>query len=70
MLQTARTPGINIHTYSELEAVSGFVGNFNVKVRKKASYVTNDCNGCGACTEVCPAYGYDEFNPSLNSSYP
>jgi heterodisulfide reductase subunit A len=67
MLQAARTPGINIHTYSELEDVSGFVGNFNVKVRKKARYVTNDCNGCGACTEVCPAYGYDEFNEGLNS---
>ncbi|MFX1339682.1 MAG: 4Fe-4S binding protein [Promethearchaeota archaeon] len=67
MLQAARTPGINIYTYSELEDVSGFVGNFNIKVRKKARYVTNDCNGCGACTEVCPAYGYDEFNEGLNS---
>ncbi len=67
MLQAARTPGINIHTYSELEEVSGFVGNFNVKVRKKARYITNECNGCGACTEICPAYGYDEFNEGLNS---
>jgi heterodisulfide reductase subunit A len=67
MLQAARTPGINMHTYSEIEDVSGFVGNFNVKIRKKARYVTDDCNGCGACTEVCPAYGYDEFNEGLNS---
>jgi heterodisulfide reductase subunit A len=66
MLQSARTQGINMYTYSELEDVSGFVGNFNVKIRKKARYITKECNGCGACTEVCPAYGYDEFNEGLN----
>jgi heterodisulfide reductase subunit A len=66
MLQAARAPGLNILTYSEIEEVSGFVGNFKVKIRKKARYVNNDCNGCGACTEVCPAYGYDEFNHGLN----
>jgi heterodisulfide reductase subunit A len=66
MLQSARTQGINMYTYSELEDMSGFVGNFNVKIRKKARYITKDCNGCGACMEVCPAYGYDEFNEGLN----
>ncbi len=66
MLESARTPGMNIYTYSEIEDVSGFVGNFKVKIRKKARYVNNDCNGCGACYEVCPAYGYDEFNEGMN----
>lgn len=66
MLEAARTPGINIHTYSEVEDVEGFVGNFKVKIRKKARYVKNDCNGCGACSEVCPAYGSDDFNQGLN----
>lgn len=66
MLQAARTPGLNIHTYSEVEDVSGFVGNFTVKIRKRARYVNKDCNGCGSCFEVCPAYGYDEFNEGLN----
>ena len=66
MLQAARTTGINIYTYSEIEDVSGFVGNFDIKIRKKARYVTNECNGCGACIDVCPAYGYDEFNEGLN----
>ena len=66
MLQAARTPGLNLHTYSEVEEVTGFVGNFKVKIRKKARYVNNDCNGCGACWEVCPAYGYNEFNEGLN----
>jgi heterodisulfide reductase subunit A len=66
MLQSARTPRLNLFTYSEIENISGFVGNFNIKVRKKARYVTKDCNGCGACVEVCPAYGYNEFNEGLN----
>jgi heterodisulfide reductase subunit A len=66
MLQSARTPNLNLHTYSELEDVSGFVGNFNVKIRKKARYVKSDCNGCGSCYEACPAYGYDEFNEGMN----
>ena len=67
MLQAARTPGLNLYTYSQVEEVSGFVGNFTVKIRKQARYVTNDCNGCGACFEVCPAFGYNEFNEGMDS---
>lgn len=66
MLQATRTPGLNLYTYSEMEDISGFVGNFDVTIRKKARYVTNECNGCGACIEPCPVYGYDEFNEGLN----
>ncbi|MFX1358073.1 MAG: 4Fe-4S binding protein [Promethearchaeota archaeon] len=66
MLESARAPRLNLYTYSEVEDVSGFVGNFKVKVRKKARYVNNDCNGCGSCFEICPAYGYDEFNEGMN----
>ena len=67
MLQASRTPGLNLYTYSEVYEVSGFVGNFKVKIRKRARYVTNDCNGCGACFEVCPAYGYNEFNEGMDT---
>ncbi|MHA1271962.1 MAG: 4Fe-4S binding protein [Promethearchaeota archaeon] len=67
MLQASRTPGLILHTYSEIEDISGFIGNFNVKIREKARYVKNDCNGCGACMEVCPAVAQDEFNEKLNS---
>jgi len=66
MLEAARTEGLHIHTYSEIEDVDGFVGNFNVKVRKKARYVTNECNGCGACMEKCPAIGSNEFNEGMD----
>ncbi|MBN1217090.1 MAG: CoB--CoM heterodisulfide reductase iron-sulfur subunit A family protein [Candidatus Lokiarchaeota archaeon] len=66
MLQAARTKGLNIYTYSELENANGFVGNFDVKIRKRARFVTNDCNGCGACEPVCPAISSNEFNEGLN----
>ena len=66
MLQASRTTGVNLYTYSEVEDISGFVGNFNVTIKKRARYVTNECNGCGACMDPCPVYGYDEFNEGMN----
>jgi heterodisulfide reductase subunit A len=48
-------PNIKLLSYSEVEEVSGFVGNFNVRIRKKARYVDEDsCTGCGICIEKCP----------------
>lgn len=55
MVDAAQHEKINIFAYSEVDAVKGFVGNFNVKIRRKARYVDEDkCTGCGACTEKCP----------------
>ena len=49
-------PYIKLMTYSEVEEVSGYVGNFKVKIRKKARYVDEEkCNGCGTCWNMCPA---------------
>lgn len=66
MLEVADTPNIHLYTYSEIEEIDGYIGNFKIKVRRKARYVTDDCNGCGACKEVCPAHGFDDFNLGLN----
>lgn len=55
MVSVGRHPNITLLAYSEVESVSGFVGNFNVQVRKRARYVNEDlCTGCGACAEKCP----------------
>ena len=54
MMDVGRHPNITLLSYSEVEDVSGYVGNFTVKVRKKARYVDEDaCTGCGVCWEVC-----------------
>ncbi len=57
---------IEMMTYSEVADVSGFVGNFTVKVRKKPRYVDAEkCTGCGVCTEKCPAKVLSEFDHDL-----
>ena len=49
---------------SEVTNVSGYVGNFTVTVKKKATYVDwSKCTGCGACMDKCPAKKTpDKFN--------
>ncbi|MBI2843779.1 MAG: CoB--CoM heterodisulfide reductase iron-sulfur subunit A family protein [Armatimonadetes bacterium] len=54
MVECGSHPNIEIWTYSEVEEVSGFVGNFKVKVRKRAKgVIASKCTGCGICTEKC-----------------
>jgi heterodisulfide reductase subunit A len=56
MVSVGQHPRIRLMTWAEVESVEGYVGNFKVKVRKKARYVDPAvCNGCGACYEACPA---------------
>lgn len=54
MVETAQNPNINLLAFSEVEDVSGYIGNFSVSVRNKATYVTTKCTGCGECVGVCP----------------
>ncbi len=66
MVEVAQHPNITLHTYSEVDDVSGYVGSFRVKIRKKASYVDRDkCTGCGICVEKCPAKTPSEFDEGL-----
>jgi len=55
MVSVGRHPNIELLSYSEVENVSGYVGNFNVQVRRKQRYVDETlCTGCGTCVEKCP----------------
>jgi heterodisulfide reductase subunit A len=68
MVQVSRHPNIELMTYSEVEEVAGYVGNFTVRIRKKPSYViAEDCTACGDCVEVCPEPGGNEFDMALSS---
>ena len=55
-------------TYSEVEAVSGFVGNYHVTVRKKARYVDpTQCTSCAECAKICPVAVPDEYQQGFSS---
>ncbi|HDD60942.1 MAG: disulfide reductase [Chloroflexota bacterium] len=55
MVDVDHHPNITLLTWSEVEKLDGYIGNFEVTVRKKARYVNEEhCTGCGICIEKCP----------------
>jgi heterodisulfide reductase subunit A len=66
MTEVGQHPYIELLAYSEVEEVSGSVGNFKVKVRKKARHIDETkCVGCGVCEEKCPWKVPSEFEMGL-----
>ncbi len=65
-VEAGRHSKIKLLVYSEVEEVKGYIGNFDVKIRKKASYVDwSKCTGCGLCQEKCPSKTASEFDREL-----
>ena len=69
MVDVGQHDKIRIFSYSEVESVKGFVGNFDVTIKRKARYVKEDlCTGCGACVEKCPRKKVpNEFNLGMDN---
>ncbi len=69
MVDVAQHEKIRIFSYSEVTEVGGFVGNFDVTIKKRARYVKEDvCTGCGICTEKCPQKKVpNEFNMGMDN---
>ncbi|MGD9001981.1 MAG: 4Fe-4S binding protein, partial [Anaerolineae bacterium] len=68
MMDVGRHPKIELMAYSEVEDVSGYVGNFKVRVRRRARYVDeSECTACGDCADVCPIVTVDEFQAGLST---
>lgn len=68
MVEVYQHPKIKLLTYSEVEKVEGFIGNFKVTIRKKARYVDDTkCSGCGDCMLKCPIKkkAFSEFDEHL-----
>ena len=68
MVDAAAHEKITLYSYSEVEEVSGYVGNFSVKIRQKARSINKElCNGCGDCITKCPVKkAKSEFNEGLS----
>lgn len=55
MVDVANHPKIKLYTFSEIEQVDGYIGNFQVTIKRKARSVDEDkCTGCGVCMTKCP----------------
>ncbi len=69
MVDAGQHEKIKIYSYSEVESVKGFVGNFTVNIKRKPRYVKEDiCTGCGLCTEKCPQKKVpNEYNLGLDN---
>ena len=69
MVDVAQNENIRIFSYSEVTEVGGFVGNFEVTIKKRARFVKEEaCTGCGACTEKCPQKKVpNEFNLGMDT---
>ncbi len=66
MVEVSKHPKIKLMTYSEVQEISGYVGNFKAKILKKPTYVYPDkCTLCDECTKVCPVVVSNEFDIGL-----
>ena len=69
--EVGRHPNIEILTKSQVKELTGFVGNFKVKVAQKPRYVRLDkCTGCGDCQQVCPIDFKSQFELGLATRHP
>ncbi|TFH30314.1 MAG: CoB--CoM heterodisulfide reductase iron-sulfur subunit A family protein [Promethearchaeota archaeon] len=67
MVEVSRNPNITIMAYSEVEKVDGYVGNFQVQIRRKTHYVDQSkCTGCGECALHCPVAVGNDFDLGMS----
>ena len=67
MVEVSKNPKVELMVYSEVQEVSGYVGNFKVKVLKKPTYVDPEsCKICDDCASVCPTVVTNEYEHGLS----
>jgi len=67
MTEIERHPRIQLETYAEVEETQGYVGNFDVRIRRKPRHVDMEkCTGCDKCVEVCPVELPSTFDRGLS----
>jgi len=67
MSDVGNHPNIELMTYSEVESVDGYIGNFSIAVKKKTSYVNDKCTACSDCEEICPVSVSSEFDVGMGT---
>jgi heterodisulfide reductase subunit A len=68
MVEINQHKNVHLMTYSEVDEVSGEIGRFKVRIRRKTPYVDwSKCTGCDDCTKVCPVELYSEWDRGIAS---
>jgi NADH:ubiquinone oxidoreductase subunit E len=73
MVEVMQSDKITLHSFSEVEQVDGYIGNFKVKIRKKPRSVDmSKCTGCGDCWNNCMARNKitEQVRPALDDGIP
>jgi heterodisulfide reductase subunit A len=69
MVDVKHHENIELMVNSEVDHVRGYIGNFEVDIRMKATCVDEDkCTGCFKCEEKCPNKAPDTFNEGVGES--
>ncbi|MBI3965822.1 MAG: CoB--CoM heterodisulfide reductase iron-sulfur subunit A family protein, partial [Chloroflexi bacterium] len=63
--EVSEHPNIEVIANAEVEAVAGEVGAFDVCIRQRPRFVTDECTRCDDCVRVCPVVLPSEFDASM-----
>lgn len=61
-------PRIKVYTMTEVLEIAGEPGNYKVRLKKKPTYVNQNCTVCGECEKVCEGERVSEFDFGLKKT--